>query len=1027
MLAIVLVLSSGILAYRNMPVELFPEIEFPLITVTAVYPSAGPEAVVRDVTEPIERAIMGVSGVDTVQSVSSGYLSVVIGTFEFGTDMAAAEAAVNSNLSSESFPASVERPTAARVNPDAFPVLQLGITGSGDLADLQNLVEYAVLPALQGVDGVMAVEVSGGVEARAQVAVSPAALSENDVSLADVSRAVSQNQVALPAGVLFDRGKALPVTAANSYDSIDELGGLVVGARQGETPGAPPTPVELRDVADIRVGQGVPTSIWRTNGRPGLGVGVIKEADANTIDVTEAALAALDGLSLPPDVEIAIVSNSGPDIQRQIDSLQREAVLGFIIAFAVVFVFMLTLRPTIPKGLFNTLRPTVVIGMSIPLSIFTGVLLLGWQGYTLNFMTLGGLAISVGRVVDDSIVVLENVYRHIHGGRERWRAALDATVEVGPAITASTLTTIAVFLPLVFIEGLVGAFFLPFAVAVSLALIASLAVALTAVPVLGALLLRPGEGAVSVGDDEELVETRTWMQRLYEPALRWALSHKAVTIGVAVVLVLAGFALIPLIPITLFPSGGDRFLRIEMIMDPGTSIQRTVEEAVKVESEVAGLADIYATSIGSPTRSVGAGGGFDRATIQVRLRDDAPEDSAALVRDRMEGVPGRTVRVTEVSAGPPQSGLEVTITGANYDDISSVARELRGRLETIDGLVNVTDDTSDASEEVVFEVDPARASALGLTAQTVALQVRQYLAGQSVATVTLDGEDVDVVLIGRPDGMTDVAALRMLPIAGPAGSAPLGEIAEVNAVRGPVSITRTDGLRSAQITGGIIAENTQAVGRLVQVEIDALTLPPGVKIVSGGVFQQIAEGFQSIFLAMASGIALVYLIMVASLGSLRNPFVIITSLPLALIGAMAALVITGRTLGLPALMGILMLIGVVVTNAIVLVEFVEQLRRRGMSVRDALIVGGRTRLRPILMTAITTSFALLPLAAFVENAGGIIGAELATVVIGGLITSTGLTLLVVPVVYMLVNETIPNLFRRGERADAATAAASPAT
>ena len=307
---------------------------------------------------------------------------------------------------------------------------------------------------------------------------------------------------------------------------------------------------------------------------------------------------------------------------------------------------------------------------------------------------------------------------------------------------------------------------------------------------------------------------------------------------------------------------------------------------------------------------------------------------------------------------------------------------------------------------------PGKAGAVGLSAQTVAFQVSQFLVGRSVAEVEIDGDKIDVVLTGRSDDITDVDSVRGLMIAGPLGAASLSDLADVTVQKGPVSVSRTDGLRSATISGSITSEDTQAVGILVQETIDELILPPGVEVESGGVFAQIAEGFQGIFLAMAVGVVLVYLVMVVSLGSLRNPFVIVTSLPLALIGALAALAVTGRSMGLPAMMGILLLIGIVVTNAIVLIAFVEQLREKGLSVYDALIQGGRVRLRPILMTALTTSFALLPLAAFVGSEGGILSAELATVVIGGLISSTVLTLVVVPVVYTLANESIPGLLRR---------------
>ena len=346
-------------------------------------------------------------------------------------------------------------------------------------------------------------------------------------------------------------------------------------------------------------------------------------------------------------------------------------------------------------------------------------------------------------------------------------------------------------------------------------------------------------------------------------------------------------------------------------------------------------------------------------------------------------------------------------------------------MSALDGVANVVSDVSEARDEVVVRVDPARAAALGLSAQQVAFQVNQFLIPQRAAQVEVEGRSFDVMLAGGARDVDSVEKVGALTIAGPLGIAPLNEIADVQVLPGPVTITRTDGQRSANITGSIISEDAQAVGVAIQEKIDAMTLPSGVNVASGGFSEELAEGFQDIFLAMAIGIGLVYLVMVAGLGSLRNPFVIVTSMPLAIIGAMAGLAVTGRSLGLPAMMGILLLIGIVVTNAIVLISFVEQLRERGLSVYDALIQGGRVRLRPILMTAITTSMALLPLAAFLEDEGGIIGAELATVVIGGLVSSTILTLVVVPVVYTLANDSIPSLIRRIRRQPPPISAGDP--
>ena len=644
-LGVILVLAAGIFTYRTLPVELFPEIEFPLVTVTTFYPSANPEAVAEEVTAPVENAIKGIDGLDSIQSISSENRSVVLVTFEFGTDMVDAENVINSNINGVRFPDGVGSPIVGRINPDTFPVLQLSVVGDRDIVEVQEILESSILPAISGVDGVFGVEVTGDVQRRALVTVDPALMMEKGVSLFQISRALRENNVTFPGGAITDGGRVLPIKTTNAYESLDELRSLVVGfpvdfggqpGQAGQPQAGPPAPVTLGDVADVALGAGQVTSISRTNGKRSLGVAVIKEPDANTIDVTEAVAQALKDVGdLPPDIEIVTISDDGPEIQGQINTLEREAVLGLILAVMVVFAFFMTLRPTAIRGALNTLRPTVVIGLSIPLSILTGVILMSWQGLSLNFMTLGGLAISVGRVVDDSIVVLENVYRNIQGGRERWRAALDATIEVGPAITASTLTTIVVFVPLGFIQGLVGAFFFPFALTVSFALIASLAVAMTAVPVLGAYLLRPGDLPDGAGEEEDLPETDTWMQRAYTPVLRWALNHKAVTLVAAVVITAASLGLTAIIPVNLFPAGGDRFLSIDMTLRPGTSAETTLNEVGAIEERISEVSDVYITTVGSPAAAFGDSGpsGFNQSRTFVRVKEDAPADIDNVLRD----------------------------------------------------------------------------------------------------------------------------------------------------------------------------------------------------------------------------------------------------------------------------------------------------------------------------------------------------------------------------------------------------------
>jgi HAE1 family hydrophobic/amphiphilic exporter-1 len=572
-----------------------------------------------------------------------------------------------------------------------------------------------------------------------------------------------------------------------------------------------------------------------------------------------------------------------------------------------------------------------------------------------------------------------------------------------------------------FIQGLVGSFFLPFAMTVSFCLLASLLVSLTAVPVLGAIFLRPGDLSDEAITENDVTIPNNWIHRLYTPSLLWALRHRAATLITAFSLVIASLGLTFFIPVTLFPSDGNQFLTVQMSLPVGTSIDRTFAEVDMMEAELAdlstrGLVEIYNTTVGAPSETFGRGtqltGGFNEANIFIRLAKNAPNNLEKDLRDKFPSNDQRIVTVTALQDGPPSAGVEIMITGSDYPSVSSVTKQLSEEIRGIDGIVNLFTEVAAARDEIVINVDPGSAIALGLSARNVALQVNQYLVGQTVAQMNLEGTPTDIILRGRADTVNDIDAVRNLSIAGRAGSAMLGNIANVSFQKGPVSISRTNGVRSASIRGSITDKDTQAIGRNIQDRIDALILPLGVEITTGGIFNQIAEGFQDIFLAMAIGIALVYLVMVASLGSLRNPFIIVMSLPLALIGALVALLITGRTLGLPAMMGILILVGLVVTNAIVLIAFVEQLRERGASLQDALVQGGKVRLRPILMTAFTTSFALIPLAAFGGDEGGIIGAELATVVIGGLASSTFLTLIVVPVIYIIMHQSIPKLFER---------------
>ena len=1049
-LVMILLFGLGIYSYINLQRELFPDISFPNVAVNAFAANSDPETLMRDITEPLEESISGLSGLREVSSISTENRVNLLATFDFDTDMAEAEREVESAVNGADLPDDVFT-IVSRITPDAFPVIQFTISGDEDIPGLQRLVSDVIQPTLSRIEGVGTMYVLGEIEEKVIVSVDADKLNDLRLSTVQVANSITQNNVSLPAGSITTRGTGYPVRTANQLGSVEDIRELTVGFEQTDTgfPQAPQGPqtgkraIKVADVADVELTTADSQRISRANGKPGLILAIVKDPDANTADVTEAVTAAMNEMIdtgvIPPHVQVLEISNNGPQVRESLASLLREGTVGFLFAVATVFIFLLNVRPSLMRGIALSLRPTAIIAISIPLSLLTGILLLSLTtDISLNFMSLAGLAIAVGRVVDDSIVVLENIYRHIHLGESRFEAAINGTQEVGAAIISSTLTTVVIFIPLAFISGVVGQFFSPFAISVSLALLASTVVAITIVPVLAASLLRRGDFDDDAISDSGPADRQSMIQRIYSPMLRWAIRYKFLTVAIAIIVTVASLFLILVIPITFFPSTTPEYITINVELPVGTSVERTYQEALAIEEALIpfverGWITLYQTTVGGRSEEFdsGAAGGFHLAGAFARLSEDVPEDVEDIVRDAM---PDRgddvLITVSGIAGGPAQGDMDVRVTGPNFNEIAEVSRQLEERLGTIDGIVNVSSTASEGKDEVVISVDPTKAGEYSLTTTAVGLQVNQFISGRDISEIDISGKTVEILIRGDRADVDDIENLKNLHIESPVGPVKLGAIAHIGIKETPLSIFRFESERSARITGNLVGENTRAIGVLVDQEIAALQaegIPPGITITSGGIFEQINEGFQDVFIAMAVGVVLVYLVMVASLGALRTPFIIVLSLPLAVVGALLALIITDRTLSLSAMMGFLLLVGIVVTNAIVLLTFVEQLRDRGYDVFDALIEGGRVRLRPILMTAFTTTFALLPLAAS-DTDTGIIGAELATVVIGGLVSSTFLTLIVVPAVYWIFNVSIPsgyarltNLFRRNPSPGSAAA------
>lgn len=978
MLIVVLLLAAGTFAVTRLNQELFPSFDVPFLVVTAVEPGASPSQVAEGVAAPIEDVFRGTEDLASVSSTSLEGLAIISAEYEFGTDMADRQREIRDGIEEAGLPANVGTPTVERISLDSFPVYTMAVFGD-DIAVTEQFVNDELAPQLATLDGVAEVAQTGGTAAVVSVQLDPGRLTATGVSISQVEEALRDANLSVPVGGIAVDDTQLPVRVAAAADSLEAVAATPIPVPTGP-------PVLLSEVASVTLEeQGEGTTISRTDGEASIGLEIVKEQDANTVATVGRVEDVLADVDIPEGIEIAEVTNQAPQIQHAVSDLAREAGIGGIMAILMILVFL------------RSVRTTLIAAVSIPLSLLVAFILMGYEGITLNILTLGAMSVAAGRVIDDAIVVIENIHRLLEEGRPRSQAVLEGTSQMVPAITASTLTTVSVFLPLAFVGGLVGQVFVGFALTITFALLASLVVAVTVVPVLAELFLRRDDSAK--GDDEE-----ARIKALYRRPLTWALGHRKATVGLAVLLLFGSFGAAAGVPTNLFPAADVEALSVSLTGPPGAGLAAMAEDVAAVEAQLADLPGIerYSTVVGTSDNALqaltGGGGGSNSASITVALDDDADDDE---LTDRIEELiaPSGLTGAVSASSGFGDNRVSVQVTGDDFEAITEGANRLGAAFAEVEGLEDVRTNVAGERPELAITVDPARTAAAGLDPAAIADTVRAALSSSTATAVRVDGELRNVVVSLDPAARSGPEALEALTVA---PGVTLGEVATVGEDSTPVAVTRFDGSRSAEVSGVITESNVGQVNADVQSAIDHTELPTGVDTTLGGAAEAQSESFGALGIAMLVAVALVYLVMVATFGSLLTPFVILLTLPLAAIGAFPALLVTGRELGLPALLGLLMLIGIVVTNAIVMLEFVERLKEQGLSTRDALLEGAQTRLRPILMTAIVTILALTPLALGLSE-GALLSASLATVVIGGLVSSTILTLVVIPVVYSLVD------------------------
>ncbi|MFD3543891.1 efflux RND transporter permease subunit [Streptomyces sp. NPDC058662] len=1009
----IVALVFGAIAVPQLKQQLLPSIELPMVSVLAPYQGASPDVVEKQVVEPIEAMLKGVDGITGITSTASEGNALIMATFDYGdsgTKQLVADVQQAVNRARVRLPAEVD-PQVVAGSTDDIPTVILAATSGKDQQALADQLQRSVVPVLSDIEGVGQVSVDGVQDLQVTVTPDEAKLAAAGLDGAALAQGLQTGGATVPAGSFDEQGKNRTVRVGSGYTSLAQLEEL----RLSPGPGRPA--VRLADVATVKQEPARADSITRTNGKPSLALVLTMDKDGSAVAISDAVKDKLPELrsTLGSGAELTVVSDQGPAVAKSISSLTTEGLLGLVFAVVVILVFL------------ASLRSTLVTAVSIPLSVVLALIVLWTRDLSLNMLTLGALTIAIGRVVDDSIVVLENIKRHLGYGEEREAAILTAVREVAGAVTSSTLTTVAVFLPIGLVGGMIGELFGSFSLTVTAALLASLLVSLTVVPVLSYWFLSAPKG-VTPGDAEsaakarreaEEKEARSRLQRFYVRVLGFATRRRLTSVAIAVVVLVGTFGMTPLLKTNFFDQGEQDLLTVKQELAPGTSLAASDEASRKVEQVLASVEGVksYQVTVGSSgfLAAFGGGTGSNQASYQVSLEDagDA-EDVKKRIEAGLAGLDG--IGDTRIAAGDGfgSQNLSVVVKAGDGGILAEAAEQVRAEVATLKNVTDVQSDLSQSVPRISVTATPKAAEA-GLNQAALGAIVAQAVRGNPAGKAVLENTERDIVITSaRP--ATTLAELQALPV----GPLKLGDIAEVKEVPGPVAMTRIDGARAATVTAKPLGDNTGAVSTELQTKLKALDLPEGATASVGGVSEDQEEAFGSLGLAMLAAIAIVFMLLVATFRSLVQPLILLVSIPFAATGALGLLIVTGTPMGVPAMIGMLMLIGIVVTNAIVLIDLVNQYRAQGLGVVEAVVEGGRHRLRPILMTALATIFALLPMALGVTGEGGFISQPLAVVVIGGLVSSTLLTLLLVPTLYTMVEL---RKERRAEKRSARRAAA----
>lgn len=989
---VLVVIILGAISLAELPIDLFPEIEVPVAIVTSSFPGAGPQEVENLVTKPLEGAIATVGNIEELSSISSEGSSTIIAQFGFGIDMkrATLEMRERVDLIKGALPDEAGDPIVIQIDPNALPIYQLALSTDGDLSGLQSLAEDTISQRFERIDGVASVDILGGFQNEVEIAINPNELSNLGLSVSQLSQIISSSNLNLPGGSVRNGDQEYSIRITGEFDDLDDLRNMAIPLSSGEV-------LSLSDLAQVNLVNKDVSTISRTNGRDSINLSLQKQSGKNTVEVSNLINEELEKIKNDyPDIEVDVVLDSAEFITLSIRAVVLNTLIGSVLAVLILYIFL------------KNIRTTIIIGLSIPISLIASFILLFFNGVTLNILTLGGLALAVGMLVDSAIVVLENIYRFNSEGYSREESAILGASEVATAITASTITTVAVFIPIVFVEGVVGTIFRDFALTVTLSMLASLAVSLTLIPMLSSKIMR-------VNLKEENAKNRklsrvynvfdnTYLkvEAFYKKTLVKGLKKRGRTVVIALIVFAISILSLSNVGVEFLPATDEGSLIVNVGVPPTTSIEKTDQAVVEVEELLTDIEEVKTISTNISNR-----GSISVVLDPISERERSTSEIAEELREKSKDIPGVDISVTEPSntaAIGSANPISISIKGEELPVLEEISEEIKDILESVEGTREVVTSLSDSVPEIEVRVKKQIAASYGLSPASVASNVRNSAAGTTVTRLKTEGNEIDIVIRDSSNITDSLNNFRYMDISTPVGTnVPLSQIADIELVTGPRAINRNNQERVVTVTSDIVDRDLNLILDDLRDELAEYEIPGGYAYELGGENEEIIDAFQQLALALILAIVLIYMVMASQFESLLYPFIIMFTIPLAFGGGALGLFVSRRALSVTGLIGVIILSGIVVNNGIVLIDYVNTLRRSGMDRYEAIVTAGPIRLRPILMTTLTTIIGLLPLALGIGEGSELI-APIGSVVIGGLSLATVLTLVFVPVMYTLLDD-----------------------